>query len=196
MRNIARRIAGEWRASAVPTLSGFIHPVAASTKGRHLSAVVFATVLACMATPCMAASFDCGKAVTAVERRICDSERLSLADERMDGLFAELMTELAAPARRELRDEQRKWLVFRDQCLNQRNSEDCLAANIDVRRDGLQARLDALPMRPVDVYQPAPCIPRQSPPANGGLREILWWVLSSKAQREERARRDAATDCP
>lgn len=195
MRNIARRIAGEQGASAVPTLFGFIHWVGVSTKGRHLSAAVFAVVLAGIATPCMGASFDCRKAVTAVEHLVCDSERLNPADERTGELYAELITQLPAPARRELRDEQRRWVAFRDQCLEQPESRDCLAVNITVRRDGLRDRLDALPMRPVDVYRSAPRIPRQSPPVNG-LREVLWWVLSSKAQREERARRDAAARCP
>jgi len=159
-----------------------------------MSAIVFTAVLSCVAVPCMGASFDCRKAATEVEHLICGSAEVDHADKQMGEVYAALMAHLPEPARRELRNDQRKWLAFRDQCLGQRNSQDCLVVNINVRRNGLRDRLDAIPGRPVDVYQPPPCVPRQLAPMTG-LRGILWLVFSSKADREERARAAAAAQC-
>ena len=68
-------------------------------------------VLACVfaGLPAWAASFDCAKSGTAVEKRICADAALSAADEAMAAAFAEAVK--AAPAPLSLRREQARWLV-------------------------------------------------------------------------------------
>lgn len=60
-----------------------------------------------------AASFDCSKAASATEKRICASARLSSMDTQLTTLYQQLAVGADAAA---WRDDQRAWLRERDQC--------------------------------------------------------------------------------
>ncbi|HUH86249.1 MAG TPA: hypothetical protein VLX85_16695 [Stellaceae bacterium] len=59
-----------------------------------------------------AASFDCAKAATSVEKAICDDPVLSKADERLAETFATALEETLDP--QSLRAEERQWLLSRN----------------------------------------------------------------------------------
>ena len=60
----------------------------------------------------LAASFDCRKAATPVERLVCADRELSRLDEEMDLAFRDALTLTPFPAG--LREEQRQWLATRN----------------------------------------------------------------------------------
>ncbi len=62
-----------------------------------------------------AASFDCKKAGTAVEKLICSDAHLSSADEDIAALYKELRGKLSTSAKDALKAEQRAWLKTRNQ---------------------------------------------------------------------------------
>lgn len=64
------------------------------------------------AVPAGAASFDCVKAWTTVERTICEDPTLSQADDHLAEAYATAMTATLAPEA--LRMEQNQWLIRRD----------------------------------------------------------------------------------
>jgi uncharacterized protein len=65
-------------------------------------------------TPASAASFDCAKAATAVEKSICENEGLSQLDEMMTGAYK---AQLAAhPNDPSIRNAQATWLQERNTC--------------------------------------------------------------------------------
>jgi uncharacterized protein YecT (DUF1311 family) len=64
--------------------------------------------------PAVAASFNCKKAVTDVEKSICESKELSALDERMGRLYANAQNQ--TKDRKRLAAEQNKWLVERNAC--------------------------------------------------------------------------------
>lgn len=72
-----------------------------------------ATLLASLAAPALAASFDCSQARTPVERAICADPSLSAQDEQLALLFeqAKLHGE-----RSEVIRQQKGWLKTRDAC--------------------------------------------------------------------------------
>lgn len=71
-------------------------------------------VLACglVVTPAAAASFDCAKAETAVEKAICADADLSAADEAMAAAFSAARKALSKPASGVVLDNQRRWIDF------------------------------------------------------------------------------------
>jgi uncharacterized protein len=68
-----------------------------------------------------AASFDCAKAASAAEHRICDDLELSRLDSRLTELYREALKNQANPKR--LQVTQRAWLRQRDRCLKE--ATDC-----------------------------------------------------------------------
>lgn len=76
-----------------------------------ISALLFA-VIAALAPPAMAASFDCGAASTPFEHAICDNPELSSADETLAKAFATASGGLTKSAANALRLDQRDWLDF------------------------------------------------------------------------------------
>ena len=90
-------------------------------KFEHLAAIQ-AAVMACVAAACLgvgaarAASFDCAKAGTFVEKAICADATLSRLDEVLAQNFRGMLAaDLGRPASA-LRAEQRRWLAERDRC--------------------------------------------------------------------------------
>ncbi len=83
-----------------------------------LSFAALHLIFACTSTNVMAASFDCDKAVTRVEKRICSNSELSTLDERLyqdyqDAIHKE-NSDKDTPSR-----QQRHWLKFtRNKCKN------------------------------------------------------------------------------
>jgi hypothetical protein len=82
-----------------------------------------------------AASFDCKKASTAVEIRICETDDLSELDERMGWAYTEARRK--TPDRKRLTVEQNKWLVERNAC---GRGEVCLRTMYELRIAALLER--------------------------------------------------------
>ena len=77
-----------------------------------------------------AASFDCAKAGTTVERQICGDPTLSRMDEQLNKVYREALA--TGPKPELLTSVQRDWLKdVRNQC-----------ANVQCLRDAYQSRLD------------------------------------------------------
>jgi uncharacterized protein len=86
---------------------------------------------------CQAASFDCAKAVTAVEKRICANPELSKLDEKMSGTYKEAI-DLAAEEE-PIRREQRGWIKDRNRC----EDDACLVTAYEKRLKGLSYYVSA-----------------------------------------------------
>jgi len=80
------------------------------------STFLFCALLLAAGTPAVAASFDCQKASSAVEKAICASPELSGLDSALGAYYSQAMTKLAPEPRDELRKEQRTWLQSRNAC--------------------------------------------------------------------------------
>jgi uncharacterized protein YecT (DUF1311 family) len=62
------------------------------------------------------ASFDCAKAKTEIETTICSDAELSKADDELARVYSETLKRAKAADRKQLQEEQRKWLKLRDVC--------------------------------------------------------------------------------
>lgn len=102
---------------------------------------VFAAVLTQAST---AASFDCTKASTSVEKAICSSPKLSLLDVNLDEKYREAMRASPSDLQNRIRDDQRRWLrTTRNTCTN----NPCLARAYSLRLEELEDLLDRLARR-------------------------------------------------
>lgn len=84
---------------------------------RAVLAAVLALPLAAPAgglaiTPANAASFDCGKAQTFIEKAVCGNDELSAADSRLATAYATALGGLTADAAASMRASQKAWLDF------------------------------------------------------------------------------------
>lgn len=95
-----------------------------------------------LATSATAASFDCTKAATVVEKTVCATPRLSSLDDEL------ATTWKAMPKRDALRDAQREWMKRRDEC---EDSEDCIEGQYLMRIAALR-----LQHRPLFAKEKAP----------------------------------------
>lgn len=66
--------------------------------------------------------FDCTKATTGAEKRICSSRELSILDKEMSGLYRTLI----AGEYPQTATKQKEWLEKRNQCESGKNPEPCL----------------------------------------------------------------------
>lgn len=82
-------------------------------KVRH-SLAVLVLVCFCMSEHGHAASFDCSRASTNVERTICTDSELSHLDETLDTQYKKSLVGNATPD--DVRREQRRWMVMRNSC--------------------------------------------------------------------------------
>ena len=72
-----------------------------------------------LAISAQAASFDCSKAATAVEKLICSTPRLSALDDLMTTDYAHISaSNIGDGARTQLKNSQRAWLKTRNGCLD------------------------------------------------------------------------------
>jgi len=77
---------------------------------------LLAGLLSSVGTPAVAASFDCQKASTTVERAICASPELSELDSTLGAHYSRAIAKLAPDQRDALRSGQRAWLQTRNAC--------------------------------------------------------------------------------
>jgi uncharacterized protein len=98
--------------------------------------VAWTTAIYLVLTPwAWAASFDCKKASTFVERAICSSKVLSAMDDQLGRLYAKALA--GAPNDAKLKTDQKSWLSLRNQC----RDSDCL-------KTAYEDRLTVLGVRP------------------------------------------------
>ncbi len=113
--------------------------------------LVFAaiSVLDC-ASAARAASFDCAKAASRIERLICGDVDLDSFDSQLEGAYAGALDRSAHPDR--LKGEQRAWLKARDACADVK----CLSATYQKRITDLSQVSD----------EPAACAGSTTPEVN------------------------------
>lgn len=85
-----------------------------------------ALAAALLAPAASAASFDCAKAASAVEHLLCDDAALGRQDEQLAARYAELLETASRAQAKQLRSEQRAWLVQRNGCLQQARPNACV----------------------------------------------------------------------
>lgn len=76
-----------------------------------------------VASPSMAASFNCAKASTEIEKMICEDQNLSIADEKLAKIYSQLVNSSSKSEAKKLKEEQMNWLTQRnnqllDECLD------------------------------------------------------------------------------
>lgn len=88
-----------------------------------------------------AASFDCRRAATAVERTVCSMPELVMLDSKLaDAYRAALDAARGKGNEAQLREQQRDWLVSRNACITADDSRQCL-------KDAYQTRIAFLEVR-------------------------------------------------
>lgn len=86
-----------------------------------------------------AASFDCNKACTYVEKEICGNELLSKLDEILADNYKNMRAaDIGDGAEKDLRESQKKWLIQRNGC----TTSECI-------KKAYLARIDAICAYPV-----------------------------------------------
>jgi len=88
---------------------------------------IFCFLAFMLAQPSCAASFDCAKASTNVEKLICANPELSKLDEDLNKVYSLAIEGSSDPSM--LKQEQRDWLKKRNKC----NAEECLIASYSER---------------------------------------------------------------
>ncbi len=84
---------------------------------RCLAAALFAAIVLAAATPpASAASFDCGRAFTALEKAVCQDPRLGDLDARMARNYITLLNRISDSSATAIRADQKTWLKKRDAC--------------------------------------------------------------------------------
>lgn len=92
-----------------------------------------------------AASFDCAKAATLIERSICEDQELSYVDEKLNLIYRAALRKLSHS--KELKLQQRKWLVERDSCQDSaciRRSYDSRIAELAIVVDPPRNKIDEI----------------------------------------------------
>jgi uncharacterized protein len=116
------------------------------TTTAELAAIagLLGSMLAAIASPAHAASFDCTKAATDQERLICSDKALSDADSQVAQLYKTALSQLSPTGGALLRRSQRDWLAYiRKACLLDApaatsDKQDCLESEYGERVDELQ----------------------------------------------------------
>lgn len=109
-----------------------------------------AVTLALCASGSQAASFDCTKAATAVERTVCASPRLSSLDGELATAFRTMLGRVANPTA--LRERQRDWLAERDACPDEACLERLYLRRVAALRSGTQS-IEATRAAALGVYE-------------------------------------------
>lgn len=136
----------------------------------------FLTALTASVSPARAASFDCAKAATPVEKAICGNTNLSNLDKYLGGYYYAARQELGDGATC-LRDDQRHWIrATRNPC----GSDVACLTKVYLKRlavlDGLQPgvtqlRVIKLPPEP-ELVDAVPPEPETKSSGNGGVLSI------------------------
>ncbi len=92
-------------------------------------------------TTVYAAGFDCAKARSAMEIKICDTPQLDAADSRLSRAYRALRRALPKPQASALKEEQRRWLKLRDiECRGNDIDTNCLLKMYNRRSTILEFR--------------------------------------------------------
>ncbi len=91
------------------------------------------------------ASFNCAKAKSGIEKRICADPALSALDRRLAGILRAAMTQRKGAAASMLRAEQRGWIKERDGCGKSPDQTACIRDRYRRRMSELQARHALVP---------------------------------------------------
>jgi len=114
---------------------------------KQISWIVLGWML--LLTPAHAASFDCSKANTNIERMICNNQELSDLDSRMDKAYQDALNAYDYYAGLHVKEDQKKWLNHtRRKC----NDEACLKRTYLSRIDELNAPFARRPNHMPDVF--------------------------------------------
>lgn len=90
------------------------------------------------------ATFDCAKATTKIEKQICADAKLSALDEKLNGVYRNVLAQSAIPQK--TKNQQREWIKnFRDVC----KDAVCLEQAYTSRISDLQKQLEAQSSKPV-----------------------------------------------
>lgn len=93
------------------------------------------------AGPASAASFDCKKASTAVEKGICSDTKASGLDEQLADTYRQLLRNSPDSGLEATRNEQRAWLKVRDACAQPAAQlASCLQRTLGAREDDLVSK--------------------------------------------------------
>jgi len=89
-----------------------------------------------MVTPTFAASFDCEKASTTVERLICLDSNLSAQDEALSKAYIEARQKLDVEGKSKLKKEQVAWLSERNTCSSANCLQTLMSSRIEFLKTG------------------------------------------------------------
>jgi uncharacterized protein len=112
-----------------------------------MKSLTLAALMSLALLPCAsAATFDCAKALTLVEKAICSDKELSAMDDQLGRLYQAALTSATDGAA--LKTAQKAWLALRDQC----RDAACLNKTYADRIAALkQASAPSSPSSPADV---------------------------------------------
>jgi len=94
--------------------------------------------------PIYAASFDCKKASTSIEKTVCADNMLNDLDEQLSYKFNAIKNLLPKDKVYVFIKEQRKWLKVRNQCNTKNNLVDCIKTNYQKRSNILENKYKQL----------------------------------------------------
>ncbi|MCP5424947.1 MAG: DUF1131 family protein [Gammaproteobacteria bacterium] len=89
--------------------------------------------------PALAASFDCAKAQSKIEKVLCGDDELNQADSELDELYFGLRKSLSKAAAEQLKKDQLNWLKERERCARDSNISACLRRVYSERITALHA---------------------------------------------------------
>ncbi len=84
---------------------------------------------AAAAAPASGPSYDCAKAVTPVERAICDDPSLAALDRTLDAAYVQAMRDWPADEKTAQRTAQRAWMANRNACAKAGDVNACIMAS-------------------------------------------------------------------
>ncbi|WP_244788336.1 lysozyme inhibitor LprI family protein [Cupriavidus pauculus] len=90
-----------------------------------------ATALLCLSAVAHAASFDCKKAGTFVEKEICADASLSKLDDALTSNYRMMMASNLGDGGASLKKEQRAWLAKRNKCTTNKCLNDLYRERVD-----------------------------------------------------------------
>jgi uncharacterized protein len=100
---------------------------------KFYSSIILVTSWFLVSMPSFAASFNCKKAVTEVEKEICADEELSQLDSDMAKAYKKLLAVLPKAEAEFLQENQRAWLTTRDETFDLCDVDSCFTYVYAVR---------------------------------------------------------------
>ncbi|MEI6746797.1 MAG: hypothetical protein WCL34_12615 [Methylococcaceae bacterium] len=97
---------------------------------RKTSLLILSAAL--VSTTAFAASFDCDKATTFIEKAICNNEKIGKLDDELAVNFKTVKNSIGGDAAKELIASQKQWLSVRNKCTDDQCLIDSYSKRIDV----------------------------------------------------------------